>query len=97
VVIAPALVTATALIADGLRLIRGVVLTLSVTGIVSGPLVDPGTESVTVPAQVWGVVRFDVFTPIATWELWPVCTCVVPETGDTLRNPGQLVVLTEAV
>ena len=97
VVIAPEPTTATALIAPGLKLISGVVLTFSVTGIERGALVEPGTEIVTVPLHVCGMLRPAVFTAIATCEVWPACTCVVPELGDAFKKPGHVVVLTATV
>src|SRR5579884_395528 len=50
-------VTATTLIAAGLALISGVVLTFIVTGIESGEFVAPVPVMVMVPEQVCGVVR----------------------------------------
>jgi hypothetical protein len=68
------------LITAGLAFSKGVLLTFSVTGIVSGALVDPGTDRVTVPLQVSGVVSPLVFTLRMTCEAWLVMD-VVPDAG----------------
>ena len=59
--------TAVTVTADGLTLSSAVALMFSVTGKVSGGLVEPGTETVTVPLQVCAVVNPVVFTLRTSW------------------------------
>lgn len=89
-VVAPA--TAVTLIAPWLTLISGVVLAVSVTGMVTGVLVEPGTLSVIVPVQETGVVIPVVLTETTTWPNCPNAPFVVPVAGVAERKPGQLVV-----
>jgi hypothetical protein len=76
------------LITAGLAFSNGVLLTFSVTGIVSGALVEPGTDRVTVPLHVSGVVSPLVFTLRIICDTWLVID-VVPDVGLADRKPLQ--------
>lgn len=78
------------LITAGLAFSRGVLLTFTVTVIVCGALLDPGTDKVTVPVHVSGVVRPAVFTPMTISVGCPETIEVVPDAGLAVRKPLQL-------
>jgi hypothetical protein len=57
---------------------------------VSGGVVDPGTEMVTDPVHVCGVFKSVVVAFSVTCDVWPVCVAVVPDDGVADRKLLQL-------
>jgi hypothetical protein len=85
--------TAVTFTACRLAFSNGVLLAFSVTGMVNGVLVVPGTVTVIVPLQVVGPVMPLVFTATTSCPVCPGGTAVVPVAGVAERKPVQLVVL----